>query len=541
MEIKNVLSIQRQPIVDWAIAHYGLILLLLLLQVFVFLLVKAVKRIYFHPLSEFPGPPIYAITNLPFVRRLYIQGTWWKHAAAFHQRFGPVVRIGPDYLMVDGSAAWPDVFGRRKQEFTKPAGYFDSADHLSIVNAPYEHHRRIRRLLSPAFSEAALSEQEPVLITHVNHLMSCLDDFAQRRQPVNMANMLIFTTFDIIGQLGFSKSLGCLENESNRAWVLSTIQGAKGLALRQFLEHYPILRSLIRVFSSSIARSSRNRSLASQEADTRRRLGHSSSSRDYMAHMMGGSGSQAMSELEIAATSGALFVGGSETTATALSGLLYFLSEDTERCRLVTSEVRSRFASRDGIGIRDCLSLQYLCACIEETLRLYPPVADLPPRVSPGAIVGGRYIPAGTRIFVSLPATFRNPAHFKDASSFRPERWLPKSHPLHDAAFDDDNRPAVRPFSYGSRDCLGQSLAYAEMRLIAARFLFAFDFERRQTGEDWLDTQRNFILWEKAPLEMTLYSRSESSTVSYHRANCKPQLSILHMFFVMMLSASNVS
>ncbi|RDA88257.1 hypothetical protein CP532_0364 [Ophiocordyceps camponoti-leonardi (nom. inval.)] len=513
METKNMLPSRRQLMVDWATAHYTFIFLVLLFQVLVFHLVKAINRIYFHPLSKFPGPPLYAITNLPFVHHLYIQGTWWKQAAAFHRRFGTAVRIGPNYLMVDGSMAWPDIFGRRKQEFPKPAGYFDSADHLSIVNAPYEDHRRIRRLLSPAFSEASLSEQEPVLIKHVSDLMSCLDDFAQRREPVNMVNMLNFTTFDIIGQLGFSKSLGCLENDSNRAWVLSTIQGAKGLALRQFFEHYPMLKKLISIFrpSSSIARSSRNRSLASQEADTRRRLGDSSG-RDYMAHMMGGSGSQAMSEMEISATSGALFVGGSETTATALSGLLYFLSEDAERCRLVMSEVRSGFASRDEIGIRDCLSLQYLCACVEETLRLYPPVADLPPRVSPGAIVGGQYVPAGTRIFVSLPATFRNPAHFKDASSFRPERWLPKSHPLYDAAFDNDNRLAVRPFSYGSRDCLGQSLAYAEMRLIAARFLFAFDFERRQVGEDWLQSQRNFILWEKAPLELTLYARSEPRT-----------------------------
>ncbi|RDA89681.1 hypothetical protein CP533_3355 [Ophiocordyceps camponoti-saundersi (nom. inval.)] len=506
------MSIRRHLIVDWASAHCTLILLIILVQVFIFHLVRAINRIYFHPLSSFRGPFLYAITNLPFVRRLYVQGTWWKHAAKIHQRFGPVVRIGPNYLMVDGSTAWASVYGCRKQEFPKPAGYFDSADHLSIVNAPSEDHRRMRRLLSPAFSETSLSAQEPVLIKHVNQLMSCLDEFAQRRQPVNMVNMLNFTTFDIIGQLGFSKSLNCLKDDSKHAWVLSTIQGAKGLAMRQFFEHYPILRAITNIFkpSSSVARSSHNRSLASQEADTRRRLGNSSG-RDYMAHMMGGSGLQAMSESEISATSGALFVGGSETTATALSGLLYFLSEDAEPYRLATSEVRSRFASCESFGLRDCLSLHYLSACIEETLRLYPPVADLPPRVSPGAIVGGRYVPAGTRIFVSLQATFRNPSHFRDASFFRPERWLPKSHPLYDAVFDDDNRLAFRPFSYGSRDCLGQSLAYAEMRLIAARFLFAFDFKRLHAREDWLQSQRNFILWEKAPLMMTLYPRSESS------------------------------
>ncbi|PFH55243.1 hypothetical protein XA68_10294 [Ophiocordyceps unilateralis] len=504
----------------WTTPSYSWILLLISFQIVVYHLVKAINRIYCHPLSRFPGPLLYSISNLPFVIRIYVQGIWWKHATTIHNRFGPVVRIGPNYLMVDGAIAWTDVFGRKKQglaEFAKPPAFFDAADHLSIVNASHENHRRMKRLLSPAFSDAALSEQEPVLVKHVDRLIACLVESAERGEAVNIVNLFNFTTFDIIGQLGFSQSLGCLDNDTNRAWVLSTIQGAQGLALRQFFEHYPVLRALLKLAkpSSSIARSSQNRSLARGEADKRRQLGESSSERDYMAYMLGegASGGNSMSEHEIQATSGAIFVGGSETTATALSGLVYYLSQDAERCRLVTCEVRSRFLSSEYITLRSCLSLQYLCACIEETLRLYPPVADLPPRVSTGGIVGGKYVPPGTRIFVSLWATFRNPAYFKDATSFRPERWLPKTHPQYDAAFEDDNRLAVRPFSYGPRDCVGQSLAYAEMRLIAAKFLFCFDFDRLRRG-DWLEPQRNFILWEKGPLELNLRPRSEASQLA---------------------------
>lgn len=42
-----------------------------------------------------------------------------------------------------------------------------------------------------------------------------------------------------------------------------------------------------------------------------------------------------------------------------------------------------------------------------------------------------------------------NPAHFRDAESFVPERWLG------DARFENDKRDAFMPFSVGPRNCIG--------------------------------------------------------------------------------------
>jgi cytochrome P450 len=58
----------------------------------------------------------------------------------------------------------------------------------------------------------------------------------------------------------------------------------------------------------------------------------------------------------------------------------------------------------------------------------------------------------------------------------------------------------VKPFSNGSRDCIGKNLAYAEMRTIICRILFRFDMELLPSQEKWLEIQRAAFLWMKGPL-----------------------------------------
>lgn len=82
---------------------------------------------------------------------------------------------------------------------------------------------------------------------------------------------------------------------------------------------------------------------------------------------------------------------------------------------------------------------------------------------------------------------------------------------MHDKRLAEGSNMAIfKPFSFGPRDCLGKNLAYAELRLIAARFLFRFDFEfAKGTGEDWLDSQSFHGLWNQEPLMMRLIERKD--------------------------------
>lgn len=73
-----------------------------------------------------------------------------------------------------------------------------------------------------------------------------------------------------------------------------------------------------------------------------------------------------------------------------------------------------------------------------------------------------------------------------------------------------DNLAVFKPFSAGPRDCVGKNLAYAEMRLVAARVLLRFDIELHEsTSDSWLDDQHIFIVWDKAPLMLKLKERTD--------------------------------
>ena len=97
------------------------------------------------------------------------------------------------------------------------------------------------------------------------------------------------------------------------------------------------------------------------------------------------------------AHSNALIVAGSETSATMLSGLHYYLLNNPDAYSKLRKEVRSAFRSVEEIDAKGAAALPYLTACIDETFRIYPPIPIAMPRVTPqgGCTIAGSYVPGG--------------------------------------------------------------------------------------------------------------------------------------------------
>jgi cytochrome P450 len=112
-----------------------------------------------------------------------------------------------------------------------------------------------------------------------------------------------------------------------------------------------------------------------------------------------------------------------------------------------------------------------------------------------------------TRVYTYQWSTNRNPNHFTKAEEFHPERCLPKSHPLYEDEFQNDELSLVKPFSHGPRDCVGRNLAYAIMRLTLASFLFSFDYDLDDPEDDWFAKQTVKFSWTKGPLNIKLEPR----------------------------------
>ena len=172
---------------------------------------------------------------------------------------------------------------------------------------------------------------------------------------------------------------------------------------------------------------------------------------------------------------------GSDTTSTVLAASLFYLSRYVLAYQKVTQEVRSTFSTVADIRTRPLLNkCIYLRACIDESMRMAPPVSSSPFReVEDGGItVDGYYLPSGCDVGTGIYAIHHNSAYYPDPFVFEPERWLVREGDRGRNKEEVDRaHSAFTPFSKGPRSCIGKGLAVIELMSILATLLFVFDFK----------------------------------------------------------------
>jgi cytochrome P450 len=101
----------------------------------------------------------------------------------------------------------------------------------------------------------------------------------------------------------------------------------------------------------------------------------------------------------------------------------------------------------------------------------------------------------------------RSPKLFHKPTTFIPERWLEFSTSNPDSCFFNDYRQAVQPFIIGPRACLGQNLAWAEMRLIMAKLVWSFDFSPVEGRSVRWEDLRTYLLVERKAIDVRITRR----------------------------------
>lgn len=204
----------------------------------IYRLYKTVYSLFFHPLAAFPGPITHRISRLPRTAHL-VRGNLPFHVAHLHAKYGPVVRIAPNELAFCDPRAWKDIYGHRQQgqdELSKEISFYRPipSTPTTILSADREEHGLIRRQLSHGFSDRSLRAQEDIVGSHVQLLIQRLRENGDRGATVlNMREWLNWTTFDIIGDLGFGSSFGCLENSDYHPWVRLVSRANKVTSIMQ--------------------------------------------------------------------------------------------------------------------------------------------------------------------------------------------------------------------------------------------------------------------------------------------------------------------
>ncbi|KAF7585651.1 hypothetical protein BBP40_010354 [Aspergillus hancockii] len=465
--------------------------------------------IYLHPLRRIPGPKSWII--FPILRHISaIRGRFDIDMRQIHTQYGAAVRFGPNEVSFTTPEAWKDIYGHGHAQL--PKALTSASNSLDIISANDADHTRYRKALSHAFSAKGIQEQEPLLARYVDKLIHRLKGIAESQLPADMVKWYNLTTFDLIGDLAFGEPFGGLESSQYHHWVSTIFDSIKVIPFVRFKDMYPFILPVLAVLMPKGLMDARKRQTEHAKITVTKRIQNASvhSRGDFMDSMLRHSGKKdGLSIEELEANSSILIVAGSETTATLLSGVTYWLLRTPDVLTKVTDEVRSAMHTEAEITSHNVAArLPYMLACFEEAFRLYPPVPTGLQRVTlTSGQISGYDIAPGTKVSVHQSAAYWSPSNFHTPERFIPERWLPEAKRDPASPFFSDERDVLQPFSTGPRNCIGRNLAFAEMRVILARVLWNFDLELCEESREWRD-QKSYTLWEKPPLMCKLTLRT---------------------------------
>jgi len=162
------------------------------------------------------------------------------------------------------------------------------------------------------------------------------------------------------------------------------------------------------------------------------------------------------------------FIAGHDTTGYSISWILLELARNPE-------EQRRLRAALSSMAPEDWSRCDVLKMMVKEGMRLHPVASAGTVRVIGKDMMTSKkeLLPKGTIVFTPFILLFRNPEIFVNENSFCPSRWENPSREMLDS---------LNPFALGKQNCMGQSLANAEMHYIVARICSEFDLSIEEEG-----------------------------------------------------------
>ncbi len=339
--------------------------------------------------------------------------------AKLHDKYGPIVRVAPGELSFLNPDAWKDIYGHRTgsllgaDEMEKSSTFYRGRGIApNIISETRENHTLLRKQLAHGFSDRSMREQEPIINSYVDLLIRRLRENCTVEQTysdekdstttqamatpkaLDLKEWYNWTTFDVIGDLAFGESFGCLNNISYHPWVkaiANTIRTGAYFRAAKLLKLDAILTPILKMVLSGRKQNTQF------TADMLKRRLAIKERHDLIEGLIRKQEEWHMDFSRLASNSAILVIAGSETTATLLSGATYLLLTNPAAMSKLKDEVRSSFQSDDEITLSSVNNLHYMLACLNESLRRYPPIPGGLPRTVPkgGANIAGAFVPQG--------------------------------------------------------------------------------------------------------------------------------------------------
>lgn len=338
---------------------------------------------------------------------------------------------------------------------------------ISAEGAEWKH---ARRTMAPMFTPRNVGRFGEIMSQTTQEELETLFDGA-RSKPVKAAPLLSRLTYMVLSDTLFSGEIergseGVLKDVATALLYMGRPDPVDFMNAPDWVPRLTRLRGL-----KAVKRIRKQINSITQSRRTRRDAGENLPD-DFLSRLLlakSETDEWAFTDLQIEDHMISFIAAGHETTARALTWMLYLLSNDEAARDRAEQEVDA--LDVEGTGPQDWPeSLPWLTACLEETMRLYPPA----PMIARHAIGDDEYqllfIPQRTHVMINTWPLHRHNRYWDHPNSFMPERFFGQ-------AREKIHRFQYLPFGVGERVCIGQRFAMQEAVILAAHLLRGFRFE----------------------------------------------------------------
>ncbi|CAL5223871.1 g6460 [Coccomyxa viridis] len=348
--------------------------------------------------------------------------------------------------------------------------------------------------VASAFNTSNMKAQFPNIRLACGQLIDILKSL-DGKTAVDMDSALCRESLDVIGRVGFGRDLGATRNLSEGdgpGQAMAVTNAALFEAEHTLLDPlrgYKIWRKDVR--AGTAATKEFHKVMQSLVKSMRTETPDPSSIAAHLLEIKDPSTGKPLDDKRLLPEVSTLFMAGFETTGHTAAWVVFAVSQHPEVEAGIVKKLRglgllatSEAPDPRPIQWDDIPQLHYLTATIKETMRLYPVAGGATYRHSKSgkdvALCGGNFIlPGGVDLHMPIAAVHHAKDVWDEPYTFKPERFL------EDGAEDAKGVPLVSgrkpqrfmPFSQGSRDSVGQTLARLNLTATLAQLYGNFSFQ----------------------------------------------------------------
>ncbi|KAH7111803.1 cytochrome P450 [Dendryphion nanum] len=463
------------------------LLLILLLATTISCFFYYVLAPLFRPLRSVPGPSLARLTRLWYLQQAR-RGNWHNVILEQHRKYGPIVRIAPNYYSIDDPLAVRTLYGAGtsfvKGDWYSVAGNPDQPIRDVFTELDPQRHNAHRRQINQLYSVGALLGMETAVDGCIIELERRFREFSSSGEVINLQWWLQCYAFDVIGAITVDKHFGFLDRGEDQMQLISgmhrmiTHSATVGI-MPEF--HIPIY-----TVSKMLGKNGLVRALEFTDKQIRERLASmdekdsAHKNRDFLTSVLQ-LHKQAPDEfpmIKVFTTCVQNIGAGSDTTSISLSAIMWHLITNPRVLTKLRAEMDERIEKgqlSDPPKFSETQDMPYLQAIVREGLRIHPAAGFHYQRVVPkgGAEIAGQFFNEGIVVGINAwVAHFNTTVFGEDADQFRPERWL-----------EDKEKVSLMnkywiPFGHGSRTCIGKNISLLEITKLVPQLVRKFDFHR---------------------------------------------------------------